>query len=494
MQHLKQDEYPFDPSLEDGRTPSETASADEFASLPDETVFTAPEDSAAEEFVSGVRSKEEDGEKTSPLLLQKLAFFFVTAVIAALSILFAASGIDPLGNDFLNSGSAAVIPSSPSSPSSPSVPSSPSTVKKTSVTLPTLNGKVTYNYHVTYAPDGDTYSGTEYTEKDMYSSARSWIVSKGGDPDSLVLYDYDLTATGKETSDDFVMVGDMDDLENAYIISGTIVETYILEVWYEGYAKGTSAPVTEKYDDAFPVLPNPDPDFDGNYAWSLISPSPGYKGGTEEYLIVDSVYLVAGTVYTDAGTSIGKVSGASYDMATNTLTLTNFHGSRIEGNLMGNGFKIKLIGDSSIDELMMWGAMYGCSVTFTGNGSIKINENNKASTGVGIYFECEDSMSCLMIDREATVEVFGDYAIVIHRTLMDKAIYALKPIKMTGGEYSIGEFVEYTVTETLPDGTTRETVRTVADISKDVGLDLYDYSIIGPDGKPSKHVLFAPGK
>ena len=99
-----------------------------------------------------------------------------------------------------------------------------------------------------------------------------------------------------------------------------------------------------------------------------------------------------------------------------------------------------------------------------------------------------------MIDREATVEVFGDYAIVIHRTLMDKAIYALKPIKMTGGEYSIGEFVEYTVTETLPDGTTRETVRTVADISKDVGLDLYDYSIIGPDGKPSKHVLFAPGK
>ena len=79
MQHLKQDEYPFDPSLEDGRTPSETSSADEFAFLPDETVFTAPEDSAAEEFVSGVRSKEEDGEKTSPLLLQKLAFFFVTA-------------------------------------------------------------------------------------------------------------------------------------------------------------------------------------------------------------------------------------------------------------------------------------------------------------------------------------------------------------------------------------------------------------------------------
>ncbi len=480
MQHLKQDEYPFDPSLEDGRTPSETSSANEFAFLPDETVFTAPEDSAAEEFVSGVRSKEEDGEKTSPLLLQKLAFFFVTAVIAALSILFAASGIDPLGNDFLNSGSAAVIPSSPSSPS---VPSSPSTVKKTSVTLPTLNGKVTYNYHVTYAPDGDTYSGTEYTEKDMYSSARSWIVTKGGDPDSLVLYDYDLTATGKETSDDFVMVGDMDDLENAYIISGTIVDTYILEVWYEGYAKGTSAPVTEKYDDAFPDLPNPDPDFEGNYAWSLLAPQPGFTGGTEEYLTVDGVFLVAGTVYTNSGASVGSVDGASYDKATNTLTLTDFHGTRIEGNLMGNGFKIKLAGNSEIDELMMWGAMYGCSVTFTGDGSIRINESGNSSSGSGIYFACECSKSCLMIDREATVEVFGDPAILIADSLLDTGICTLKPIRTDGGEAAHSSPTEQTFDQPVPG---KGFVTSTGDV--------YDHTVLGDGGEPSTHVVFSPGK
>lgn len=476
MQYLKQDDFPFDPSLEDGKAPVENHVSGEFAVLPDDTEFSAREDSVAEEFGAGVRSEEEKSEGLSSLLWQKAAFFFVTAVIAALSILFAASGVDPLGSDFLNSGSAAVTPSSPSSPS-------PSTVKKTSVTLPTVNGKVTYIFHVTYAPDGDTYSGTEYAEKDMYSSARAWIVKKGGDPDSLVLYDYDLTATGKETSDDFVMVGDMDDLENAYIISGTIVDTYILEVWYEGYAKETSAPVSEVYDDAFPALPNPDPDFEGNYAWSLLAPQPGFAGGTEEYLTVDGVFLVAGTVYTNSGTTVGSVSGASYDKASNTLTLTNFQGKRIEGNLMGNGFKIKLVGNSEIDELMMWGAMYGCSVTFTGDGSIRINESGNSSSGSGIYFACECSKSCIMIDREATVEVFGDPAILIADSLLDTGIYTLKPIETSGGKAASSAPTEKTFDQPVPG---KGFVSSTGDV--------YDHTVLGDGGEPSTRVVFAPGK
>ena len=75
-----------------------------------------------------------------------------------------------------------------------------------------------------------------------------------------------------------------------------------------------------------------------------------------------------------------------------------------------------------------------------------------------------------------------------------KAIFTLKPIKMSGGEYSTGEFVEYTVTEQLPDGTSRQTIKTVKDIAKETGKSLYDYSVVGSNSKPSKHVVFTPSK
>ena len=249
---------------------------------------------------------------------------------------------------------------------------------------------------------------------------------------------------------------------------------------------------TDGEEDAFPVLPNLEPDFEGKYAWSDM--------GSEEYVVVDSHFLHAGTFYTDGGTEIESLPGASYDKSTNTLTLNNYHGSYADVNLMGNSFKIRLVGENSLDSIMIWGAMYGGSVTFTGSGSIKINESGNASEG--LYLECEFSPSCLMIDREATVEVFGDNAIIIHCTTLEKAIYTLSPIVMTGGEFSNGEFVVYDVNVTDENGipvrdengnyVTKEW--TVKDISEEQGETLYDYSVIDADGKPSKHVLFKPDK
>ena len=270
-----------------------------------------------------------------------------------------------------------------------------------------------------------------------------------------------------------------------------------------GTDDATAYPATEKpeesgeateieYTDTFPSLPNLDPDFAGEYAWSGM--------GTEEYLMIGSDYLHAGTFYTNGGTPISTVSGASYDKSKNTLTLNNFTGGVINVNLMGNGFKIELIGDNAVDGIIAWGSMYGGSVTFTGSGSIKINE--KLTNDTGLMLDCRDSLSCLMIDREATVEVFGQSAIVIHRTMLDTAIYALQPVKMTGGTYSTGEFVEYTVNVTdengIPvkgeDGNYITKIMTVKDIAKNKGIDLYDYSVVGDDGKPSNHVLFKPEK
>ncbi len=185
---------------------------------------------------------------------------------------------------------------------------------------------------------------------------------------------------------------------------------------------------TEKapdYDDKFPTLPNADPDFAGDYAWSGM--------GTEEYLFVDGNALVAGTIYTDSGIVPGNIPGAEYDKATNTLTLTDYKGSSIDANLMGNGFTIKLVGDSSLDFVQAWGAMYGGSITFTGDGTLKINESVNSVSG--LVLNCENSPSCIMIDRNVTLEVYGSKgnpAISISDSTLDETVVYLKPIEVTG--------------------------------------------------------------
>ena len=301
MPRSMKDEYSFDPSLEDG------ARAREFHT-PDEILPPAPE--------FGGRSGGPESGKSRHDRLKKLFFMPVAAAAAAVSLIFASLGSDPLGNDFLSKTSV--------SPTTPTTPTTPSTT-----------------------PGTDTTPAETDTEKA---------------PD---------------------------------------------------------------YDDKFPTLPNSDPDFAGNYAWSGM--------GTEEYLFVDGNALVAGTIYTDSGIVPGNIPGAEYDKETNTLTLTDYKGSSIDANLMGNGFTIKLVGDSSLDFVQAWGAMYGGSITFTGDGTLKINESGSSVSG--LVLNCENSPSCIMIDRNVALEVYGSKgnpAISISDSTLDETVVYLKPIEVTG--------------------------------------------------------------
>ena len=404
--------------------------------------------------------------------LRKALLLQMAAAISVVVTVSASFGLDPLGSNFLSGGS----------------PSAPPAVE---VENPE-DGIVTVYVHVTYMPTGETYTPpSTIVNEAALTDAKAWVTAQGGDAEAMVLVDSQLMYTGLQGSDDLILVGDPDNLDNAYIAQGSLVKTYRRDDYYQAYAVGQPPAAA---DSAFPALPNLDPDFAGEYAWAGM--------GSEEYLVVDSHYLHAGTYYTDRGVSFESLPGASYNKATNTLTLNNYHGGFIDANLMGNGFRIELIGDNSLDQIKLWGAMYGGSATFTGSGSIKLNESGNASEGVGLYLECEDSPSCVMIDRQATVEVFGEYAIVIHRTTLEKAIYTLSPVTMTGGTYSTGEFVEYTVTVTDDNGNIVTDANgdpvtelmTVRDIAEKKGMALYDYSVVGSDGKPAKHVLFAPGQ
>ena len=266
----------------------------------------------------------------------------------------------------------------------------------------------------------------------------------------------------------------------------------------KGDGKENAAPADSRADQAFPKLANMNPDFDGKYAWS--------GDGSEEFVRFTAsgaskfTYLEAGEVWKKYDNAVvSSVSGARYDAATNTLTLENFSASLLEANLMGNGFKIRLLGKNRLDQLVIWGAGYAGSVTLTGSGSLAINESGNASGGVGIHLNSEYSQACLMIDRSVTLDVYGEYAIVVDCTSMEKAIWYLSPQVMTGGERSSGRFTEFigTVTDENGNPVLDENGNPVqVDLWEKYhrmdGVQYYDYSIVGEDNMPSHHVRFAP--
>ena len=170
---------------------------------------------------------------------------------------------------------------------------------------------------------------------------------------------------------------------------------------------------------------------------------------------------------------IGPVGGASYDEATNTLTLENFNmpDAFINVNLMGNGFKIKLAGQNYAKGLLAWGFYYGGSVTFTGDGTLNLYN----SGGYGIDLRAEDSQSCIMIEPTVTLDVEGGYgAIIIENSRADKGIYYLEPMIMYDAT-DIGD---------------TEIVRSFGPFDGLSGDDHEFYSVKDEDNHIVKHLIF----
>ncbi|MBQ1728726.1 MAG: hypothetical protein II036_00030, partial [Oscillospiraceae bacterium] len=201
---------------------------------------------------------------------------------------------------------------------------------------------------------------------------------------------------------------------------------------------------------------------DGNHDEKYI-----YVSGTESGYVYGGADIVTYS-------PIANISGASYNSATNTLTLTNFSCSWMEVNLMGNGFKINLVGESHIGRLVVWGFMYGGSVTFTGSGSLYLNEGGSQSAG--LMLQAENSMSCVMVNPGCRIESWGaDAAIAVLDSTCEKGLYYLKGMHLEGG--TVGTYT-YDVTSTGTDGT-EQTVT-------------YGYqSVVTEDGTPSKHIILA---
>ncbi len=197
-----------------------------------------------------------------------------------------------------------------------------------------------------------------------------------------------------------------------------------------------------------PVLDNPDPDFAGDYAWSRIGPetyiyfvveNPPQRDGERRYIVMGTMFNPAGP-YAENGelrpTEFADYPGAEYDRESNTLTLTDFSAAELNMNLMGNGLRIVVHGECSIGTVVSWGAMYGGSVTFAGDGRLTVNAERAFRSGLMLYGE--DSRACFMFEKGPELLIYGTPPVQVTDSKLETVIFSAPDViveENAGGEY-----------------------------------------------------------
>ena len=103
------------------------------------------------------------------------------------------------------------------------------------------------------------------------------------------------------------------------------------------------------------------------------------NGPSEEYGSIslikeperDDIYI-----YDEGTIDNNALEGIKYDIATNTLTISNFKGSYVLViDYMGEDFKINAVGINDFIGIYVEGYSYKTTVTFTGNGKLILNKD-----------------------------------------------------------------------------------------------------------------------
>lgn len=137
-----------------------------------------------------------------------------------------------------------------------------------------------------------------------------------------------------------------------------------------------------------------------------------------------------------------SIDGMSYDRQTNTLTLNNYKNKSagIATNMMGDDFKINLIGDNEIGGIGSYGDAWGGSINICGNGSLVINADRAGDYGVAFF--AEGTNSVLSVADTCNVTIYSGSKAVVYTSdnLTDK------PIRDNG---TLKENVTYNVSHSL---------------------------------------------
>ena len=145
-------------------------------------------------------------------------------------------------------------------------------------------------------------------------------------------------------------------------------------------------------------------------------------------------------LFSSEGTN--SIDGMSYDGESNTLTLNNYKSSTtvIVTNMMGDDFKINLVGDNEIGSIGSYGDAWGGSINISGNGSLVINADK--SDDYGIAFFAEGTNSVLSVADTCNVTIYSGSKAVVYTS--DNLTN--KPIKDNG---TLKENVTYNVSHPL---------------------------------------------
>lgn len=145
-------------------------------------------------------------------------------------------------------------------------------------------------------------------------------------------------------------------------------------------------------------------------------------------------------LFSSEGTN--SIDGMSYDRGSNTLTLNNYKSSTtvIVTNMMGDDFKINLVGDNEIGSIGSYGDAWGGSINISGNGSLVINADK--SDDYGIAFFAEGTNSVLSVADTCNVTIYSGSKAVVYTS--DNLTN--KPIKDNG---TLKENVTYNVSHPL---------------------------------------------
>ncbi len=102
-----------------------------------------------------------------------------------------------------------------------------------------------------------------------------------------------------------------------------------------------------------------------------------------------------------------EIEGASYDLGTNTLTLDGYNlPMSLSVVSMGDDFKIKLIGENSLDNIRFADLTgNGCSAYFIGDGSLTVNEERNADFAMHID-ACGQSRPTIKFSNEVNVTLY----------------------------------------------------------------------------------------
>lgn len=145
-------------------------------------------------------------------------------------------------------------------------------------------------------------------------------------------------------------------------------------------------------------------------------------------------------LFSSEGTN--SIDGMSYDRESNTLTLNNYKNKTagIATNMMGDDFKINLVGDNEIGSIDSYGDAWGGSINISGNGSLVINADK--SDDYGIAFFAEGTNSVLSVADTCNVTIYSGSKAVVYTS--DNLTN--KPIKDNG---TLKENVTYNVSHPL---------------------------------------------